>query len=141
MTEDQVLRYVEIAPYTEGPVYKLLIWDTGRRRGAGAFGRCFLGYRMWMNDILIYEGDEYSPSPTLAIDSDASVASLLDFLTDETLAEQDFIGPEEMLGEYLTECNNGIISGLLVDGNGNELDHFPHELYDCGMLRELEFVA
>jgi hypothetical protein len=43
-------------------------------------GREYLAYRFFHNGMLIFEGDDYGPSPCQAIDGDESVAGLLGFL-------------------------------------------------------------
>jgi len=44
-------------------------------------GRDRLAYRLLDEDKVIFEGDEFSPSPSFAWDSDDAVYALLDFLT------------------------------------------------------------
>lgn len=44
-------------------------------------GRHYLAYKFYDGDTCLFEGADYSPSPLDAIDSDASVAGLLVFLS------------------------------------------------------------
>lgn len=59
--------------------YELVLWDTGR---TDEYHKSILGYRLthpagWA----VFEGEDYCCSPMIAIDSDASIRSLLTFLT------------------------------------------------------------
>ena len=79
------LRHVKIEPYTtEGHYFTLQTWDTHKRDG-GAFGRCYLRYEFkeFYNgqQRLLFEGEDFSPSPMTAIDSDDALRCLLGFLT------------------------------------------------------------
>ena len=83
-----ILRRVILRPYRKGcgPTFTLTVCDTGRRSG-GAFGRCYLSYRLTMREIgadravELFAGDDFSPGASMTIDSDAMVSGLLGFLT------------------------------------------------------------
>ena len=78
------IREVRFKPYLAGLAwFKLELFATNipdRRND-----NCLVGYRLWQyyrgNPTLIFEGDEFSPSPLHAADSDESVACLMSFLT------------------------------------------------------------
>lgn len=61
-----------------GEDFQLDMWDTYKRNRDGKY---ILSYVFWHNGIVIFTGSDYCPSPMDAIDSDASVASLLGFLS------------------------------------------------------------
>jgi uncharacterized membrane protein (UPF0127 family) len=59
--------------------YRLRMWDTYR---TDRLGKSILGYEFFdRNGNLLFTGEDFSPSPMDAIDSDASVRALLGFLT------------------------------------------------------------
>lgn len=66
-----------IRTWTEGP-YKLDMWDTFRR---DSFGKSVLRYEFRHDEELIFEGEDFCPGASTAIDSDEAVASLLGFLS------------------------------------------------------------
>lgn len=75
-----VLRTTILRPYRKGsgPTFYLAVWDTGRRH---ARGTTMLGYCLKQGVETIFEGEDFSPSPMDADDSDACLAALLGFLT------------------------------------------------------------
>jgi len=75
----QMLRKVRLEASKDRP-FILELWDTLQREG-GAFGRCFLGYRLTGPEGVVFEGEDYSPGASTAIDSDESLRGLLGFLT------------------------------------------------------------
>lgn len=61
--------------YGEG--WRLELYDTYQQR----YGKDVLAYRFFQDDTLIFEGADLGCSPMHAIDSDASVAACLCFLS------------------------------------------------------------
>jgi hypothetical protein len=74
------IRRVRIAPYRKGygPTFSLSIFDTGRRDWRGA---SVLAYTFKQGSRVIFDGEDFSPSPLAADDSDDTIAALLGFLT------------------------------------------------------------
>lgn len=56
----------------DGPTFSLITWDLRGER---------IGYRLRMNGRTLFEGTDFGPSPLDCIDSDATIASLMTFLT------------------------------------------------------------
>lgn len=83
------LRLCRFAPYRKGagPTFSLHTWATGRYDGRG---QEYVGYRLRMREpghkrgVTLFQGEDYSPSPSLAIDSDKSVIGLMGFLTQQS---------------------------------------------------------
>lgn len=80
-----VIRRVRLSPYRPnmGPRFALTVWDTGR---TGAYGKSILGYRLTERNgrharTVLFQGENFACSPCHAIDSDATLAALLGFLT------------------------------------------------------------
>ena len=80
-----VLRHVFLTPYRpgQGPTFRLTMKDTNRRdhRGQTIIAYCL---RMREGDrkaLALFEGEDFAGSPMHADDSDATVASLMTFLT------------------------------------------------------------
>lgn len=78
-----VMRRCIFRPYRTGPTFHLTTWDTHTPQGRGG---TLIGYRLTMHDgrtppIVLFEGDDFRPSPMHAIDSDATVRALMGFLT------------------------------------------------------------
>src|SRR5579864_2603979 len=61
-----------------GPVFVLTTWDTGRR---DEYRKHILAYRLSMGDVVLFEGDDYHPSPGWALDANETIACLMGFLT------------------------------------------------------------
>jgi hypothetical protein len=67
-----------------GPTFTLTLWATDR---LDKRGQTILGYRLTMREpgarcaTTLFEGEDFAPSPLDAIDSDATVAAVLTFLT------------------------------------------------------------
>ena len=59
--------------------FTLTLWDAYRRDG-GAFGRCYLDYRLTDRGQVIFQGGDFAPSPCYALESDESMVGLLSFL-------------------------------------------------------------
>lgn len=78
------IRTVVFSPYVkgQGPRFRLRIWDTHR---TGFGGKSVLGYRLTMMEpgtvLDVFEGEDFGCSPLHAIDSDATVAAIMSFLT------------------------------------------------------------
>ena len=53
------------------------LWNTYKRKGS----RLYLYYRLTHENKVIFEGDDFSPSPLDDIDSDATFGSILGFLS------------------------------------------------------------
>lgn len=84
--DNRTLRVVQIDNFKIEPYakrYVLHTWDTYKRDGRGAFGRCWIGYAFYREGELepLFVGDDFSPPPSQSIDSDESLRSLLGFLT------------------------------------------------------------
>lgn len=83
MSDPNHLRTVILRPYRRGygPTFRLETWDTGRMEGS----HTMLRYRLTMHNAgkrsVIFEGADFGTSPCHAIDSDATLASLMGFLT------------------------------------------------------------
>ena len=58
--------------------FTLLMWDTHSRDWRG---QTRIGYELWDRGALVFTGEDFSGSPMHADDSDATVASLLSFLS------------------------------------------------------------
>lgn len=80
--ENTLLRHVRMAPYLKGkgPTFDLVTWDTGRYHRRGT---CVLGYALFSSESEdpIFHGEDASPSPMHAIDSDDATRGILGFLT------------------------------------------------------------
>jgi hypothetical protein len=85
----EVMRTVHLRPYLKGlgPTFTLRLYDTGETDWRGVPN---LAYTLSMrtppphgngSKVVLFEGEDYCPSPSTAIDSDASIAGLLGFLT------------------------------------------------------------
>ena len=92
----EVIRRVVFRPYRkgQGPTFTLTIRDAGERWHDNGQRRTHLAYRLSMTEskytarmkyrrisTLLFEGQDFSPSPLHAIDSDAAVVGLMGFLT------------------------------------------------------------
>ena len=69
-------------PYGDNfPIFYLTVWDADCTRE----GKTVLGYRLAMRDgkgaALIFQNEDFAVSPLHAIDSDATIAALMNFLT------------------------------------------------------------
>lgn len=79
----EIIRRCIFRPYAKGrgPTFTLVVWDTYRRH---ARGTSLLGYRLHMREeavsSVIFEGEDFSPSPMHADDSDATIAGIMGFL-------------------------------------------------------------
>lgn len=91
----EVIRRVVFRPYRrgQGPTFTLTMWDAGERWD-GHQRRNYLSYRLTQTDsrytprmkyrrvsTVLFAGDDFSPGPMHAIDSDAAIAGLMGFLT------------------------------------------------------------
>lgn len=70
----ELIRRVILKPYRKGygPTFTLKLYYRGTEK---------LGYELFEGREIIFSGTEYRPSPLHAIDSDESVAGLMEFLT------------------------------------------------------------
>ena len=93
-----IIRRCKFAPYRKGmgPSFTLILWDTGK---TGEYGKSRLGYELKMHTpitrramavavptgksvtTVLFSGEDYYCSPCHAIDSDATVAGIMTFLT------------------------------------------------------------
>ena len=76
-----VMRRCIFRPYRNGPTFRLTMFDA-----VSSWPRTRVPYRLTMHDgrtppIVLFEGDDFGPSPMHAIDSDATVRALMGFLT------------------------------------------------------------
>jgi hypothetical protein len=126
-----IIRRCYFRPYLpgKGPTFSLVVWDTGRRNPPNALGsRCYLGYQLYIKANgkrrLLFEGDDFSPSPLCAIDSDEAVCMLMGYLTlrpgDTDREYFDNYTPEQLhYCEQWAESLNGEVSARYEDENGN----------------------
>lgn len=70
------LSYDHIRTWSEGP-FRLELFDTYQC----IYGRSRLAFQFFYGEALIFEGDDFCPSPLHSIDSNNTVASLLAFLS------------------------------------------------------------
>ena len=80
-----VLRRCRFTPYRKGmgPTFALVMWATPRTDDRG---QTVIGYRLTQREpgkrpLVLFEGEDFTGSPMHADDSDATVASLMNFLT------------------------------------------------------------
>lgn len=77
------IRRVIFRPYRKGmgPSFTLTLWDAGERYEATG-RRNYIRYRLVQSEHgTLFTGEDFSPSPKHAIDSDACVRGLMGFLT------------------------------------------------------------
>lgn len=77
------MRYEHLRTWTDGAGgFRLDLWDTGR---TDRLGKTVLRYTLfdgdWKGGRIIFEGEDFTCSPLHAIDSDATVAAVLGFLS------------------------------------------------------------
>lgn len=72
------LRTCVFRPYGKGPAFKLDTWTTGR---SDARGQSIIAYRLRSHGETLFEGADFSGSPLHADDSDATMRSLMSFMT------------------------------------------------------------
>lgn len=83
-TKEAIVRTCVFRPYRLGcgPYFRLRVWDTYRRDG---YGKCILGYSLFRCEpetlLELFAGEDFHNSPMHAIDSDATIAGLMGFLT------------------------------------------------------------
>lgn len=85
------IRTVLFKPYAKGrgPTFILHMFDIGqnvsRYRGGGLFSKPKIGYELRIREngksVIMFKGEDFGCSPLHAIDSDATVKSLMTFLT------------------------------------------------------------
>ena len=70
----------------DGPIVRLTLWDTYRmdRRG-----RPDLAYRFMVNNVVLFDGNDFQVSPYEVIDSDNVIYTALDFFCDGTCWFED----------------------------------------------------
>jgi hypothetical protein len=71
------MRYELIRVWRAGG-FLLKLWDTHR---SDRYGKTILAYKLFDNGRLIFKGDDFHCSPLHALDSNATVAGLLAFLS------------------------------------------------------------
>ena len=81
-TDENHIRTIRLIPYRRGcgPRFTLQLWDTYKRID----GKNQLAYRLSMHDAktsVLFTGADFGCSPMDAIDSDATIESLMGFLT------------------------------------------------------------
>lgn len=121
------LRIDKFVPYINGKAWTLVLSDTGRTIGRGMFGRNVLAYTLTGPEgEVLFEGDDFKPSPMLAIDSDAAVADLMGFLTlkpgDTDREYFDKYTPEQMAFAQRHGESLGCIVSEQDDGSPAEPD-------------------
>lgn len=62
----------------KGPVFRLTMWDTHRMR---EYGGWWLGYKLTMDGVTLFEAEDFGCPPGDAIDSDNAVEGIMGFLT------------------------------------------------------------
>jgi hypothetical protein len=76
-----IIRRVQFRPYRAGHTFTLTVWD----RNKLSQGKWMLGYRLTMRvgrkTTVLFEGEDFGCSPCHAIDSDATMAAIMGFLT------------------------------------------------------------
>jgi hypothetical protein len=95
--DEDILRDETIEPYLKGkgPVFRVQTWETEKRdpdRFRG--GRPMLGFRITMTEPsgrpeVVYEGEDYSPSPMVELDSDRTIDDIVAFFTSDYVDEDD----------------------------------------------------
>jgi len=75
-----ILRRARFTPYLKGrgPTFHLTTWDTHRRDNRG---QTIIGYRLKMNNKVLFEGEDFAGSPLHGDDSDETLKALMGFLT------------------------------------------------------------
>ena len=82
-----ILRRCTFRPYRSGygPTFHLTTWDSCKPQQRYYGLRETIGYRLTMREgrvtTVLFEAEDFGPSPMHAIDSDASVRALMGFLT------------------------------------------------------------
>lgn len=107
--EQEFLRDEKIEPFLrgKGPVFRLQTWLTGKtdqhplRRGYP-----LLGYRLSVKEPkgkweVVFEGEDYSPSPGADIEGDGTLNDILAFFTSDTWEEED--DPRTTLGREIAQ--------------------------------------
>ena len=89
------IRTVRLAPYRKGlgPRFDLTLFDTHR---SDSDGKAILAYVLRQDGKELFRGEDFHCSPLHGIDSDATVASLMGFLT---------LRPGDTDAEYFTAYN------------------------------------
>mgnify|MGYP001610860389 CR=1 FL=1 len=89
--DEDILLDEKLEPYLKGkgPTFRVETWDTGRMER----GRRYLGFRVTMTEPgkspeVVYEGDEYSPSPSYEVDDPRTIDDIIAFFTNETDDEE-----------------------------------------------------
>lgn len=101
----------------DGEPVELDMWDTGRRDGRG---QTVIAYELRHGDTTIFQGVGFAGSPLHADDSDATVGSLLTFLS---------LRPGDTDTEYFQSYS--ATQTQWVDHNGEELSLIAHGLEEA----------
>lgn len=81
------IRRVRLAPYRKGmgPSFTLTLWDPGRTMGDGYMRKDRIGYQLVRHENgereVLFHGDDIGLPPGTCMDSDATVRSVLNWLT------------------------------------------------------------
>ncbi len=102
-----------IRTWTEG-AFRLELYDTWT---SDRYGKCVLGYKFFHNDVLVFEGNDFCPSPLYSIDGDATVAALLSFLA---------LRPGDTDREYFADHSEAQVAFSVA--HGEELGMLADEL-------------
>lgn len=125
------LRRCVFTPYRKGmgPVFTLDTFDTGRRDSRGStYQRYVLRMREASGpSVVLFEGDDYSPSPMNASDSDAAIEGIMGFLclrpgdTDSDYFEK--YTPEQLaFAEQHAEALSCCVSDRFCDESGRVIN-------------------
>lgn len=107
-----------IRTWTEGE-FRLELYDT---HGFDAYsGKSRLAYELFHRDGLIFEGDDFFPSPLHAIDSDDTVGCILTFLS---------LRPGDTDADYFERYTPEQLD--FADQYGDELSLYAYELENPG---------
>jgi len=123
-----IIRRVTLRPYRKGmgPSFMLTMWDTNRVEVISWMGnRPIVGYKLTMREhgktTVLFEAEDYKPSPFECVDSDSSVAVLLGFLTLRP-GDTDDEWFADYTPEQITYCEQHAeaLSGAVYDRFGDE---------------------
>ena len=123
------IRHCVFRPYSKGagPVFRLTLWDTGRR---DEYGKRVLGYELEMQNaprakfIRLFWGEDYHCAPSYAPDSDGSVEGVMGFLTlkpGDTDSDyfKDYTPAQLAYCKAHAEALAGEVQARFCDENGN----------------------
>jgi len=107
-SEEDMLRDETIEPSLKGkgPVFRIQTWKTEKRdQSRHRGGRPMLGFRITMTEPggspeVVYEGEEYSPSPSIELDSDRTLDDIVAFFVNDYDDENRTARQKEVVREY-----------------------------------------